>query len=82
LKLRPSLFLPGLIDHKISQCWKILPSLFSLALLAKFYFAAKTIGLLYWYKTPILKQPHPLLHSLAQALQLTHNSKRHTIPYD
>jgi hypothetical protein len=21
-------------------------------------------------------------HSLAQALQLTHNSKRHTIPYD
>jgi hypothetical protein len=57
-----------LIDHKISQCWKILPSLFSLALLAKFYFAAKTIGLLYWYKTPILKQPHPLLgHSLAQA---------------
>jgi hypothetical protein len=53
-----------------------------LALLAKFYFAAKTIGLLV-LETPILKQPHPLLgHSLAQALQLTHNSKRHTIPYD
>jgi hypothetical protein len=72
-----------LIDHKISQCWKILPSLFSLALLKNFISQRKPLAFWYWYKTPILKQPHPLLgHSLAQALQLTHNSKRHTIPYD
>jgi hypothetical protein len=55
---------------KLVSAGKI-PSLFSLALLAKFYFAAKTIGLWYWYKTPILKQPSTLLGSLAQALQLT-----------
>jgi hypothetical protein len=33
--------------------------LFSLALLAKFLFQRKPLAFWYWYKTPILKQPHP-----------------------
>jgi hypothetical protein len=69
-----------LIDHKISQCWKNTSSLFSLALLAKFYFAKN-----HWpfggINSDFKAATSTLLgHSLAQAL-LTH-SKRHTIPYD
>jgi hypothetical protein len=71
-----------LIDHKI-QCWKNTPSLFSLALLENFISQRKPLAFCIGIKTPILKQPHPhYLDILAQALQLTHNSKRHTIPYD
>jgi hypothetical protein len=66
---------------KLVSAGKILPSLFSLALLAK-YFAAKTIGLLVG-KNSILKQPHPhYLDIRWHKLYSSHNSKRHTIPYD
>jgi hypothetical protein len=55
-----------------------------LALLAKnFISQRKPLAFWYWYKTDFKAATSTLLgHSLAQALQLTHNSKRHTIPYD
>jgi hypothetical protein len=46
----PILFLPELIDHKISHAGKIL-SLFSLALLANFISQRKPFAFWYWYKT-------------------------------
>jgi hypothetical protein len=62
-----------LIDHKISQCWKN-TSLFSLALLAKFFFAAKPLAFWYWYKTDFKAATSTLLgHSLAQAQLTTQN---------
>jgi hypothetical protein len=68
----------------ISQCWKNTPSLFSLALFKKILFRSENhwpfgIGIKLDFKAATSTL---LGHSLAQALQLTHNSKRHTIPYD